>query len=99
MPKRALNPFEAASALIVEAQGSRRDAERTAWKQYAAFRMQDGDEHISTRYWLTVATAIANNEETPVVEGSARPGQKRFDVHGHAVPEPTLGIVSSDQVH
>ena len=81
MPRKALNPFEAASALLVEAKGVRRAAEQQAWQQYETFKMQEGAEHISTRYWLTVAGAIAERTETPSVEDQAP--KKTFDVRGN----------------
>jgi hypothetical protein len=102
MSRRPLQPTEAASALLHECEGRRKDAEQRAWQQYLAFQGQDGEEHISTRYWLTVWSAIVDREEKPPVPDAIPPGQKRFDATGKVItdtPLPTLGLVHSETEH
>jgi hypothetical protein len=88
MPRRALNPFEAASALIVEHRRDRSAAENEAWQQFQNFRDQEGDDHISTRYWNTVFCAIAEGTETPPVERTEPITRKRFDATGKVIVDP-----------
>lgn len=67
MPKRALQPKEAAAALLREQGGVRRDAEAIAWRQYEGYLASEGEESMSVRYWLEVVATIADRTETPSV--------------------------------
>jgi hypothetical protein len=101
MPRQALGPYEAASAMLREAGGIREHAERQAWKQYQSFLASEGEENMATRYWLTIWQAIVERTELPPVPTVAAPQHKRFDANGQVVSDaaPTHGLVLSDKVH
>lgn len=88
MPKRALSPYEAASALLVEAGCDRRAASERAWQQFEHWRAEQGDEAQATQYWGDVFRVINDRQEQPPVEDAPEPPQKRFDALGRVTSDP-----------
>lgn len=82
MPKRALSPYEAASALLQEAEGRRGLASERAWGQLEHHRTEHGDDSEAAQYWRGVFQVINDRLEQPTVPDAAEPPRKRFDANG-----------------
>lgn len=82
MPKRALDIYAAASALLEEAEGRRRLAADRAWEQLEHHRSESGDDSPAAQYWRGVFQVINDRLEQPPVADAPEPPRKRFDALG-----------------